>query len=54
MAPLGAVYRVVVECGVRFTAVVTRPAVETLGLAPGARVVLSFKATAAHLVRAAR
>jgi tungstate transport system ATP-binding protein len=54
VAPLGAVYRVVVECGVRFTAVVTRPAVETLGLAPGARVVLSFKATAAHLVRAAR
>ena len=54
VAPLGAVYRVVVECGIRLTAVVTRPAVETLGLAPGARVVLSFKATAAHLVRSVR
>jgi molybdopterin-binding protein len=54
MAPLGAVYRVVVECGIRFVAVVTRPAVDTLGLAPGARVSVSFKATAAHLVRPAR
>jgi tungstate transport system ATP-binding protein len=54
VAPLGAVYRVTVECGIRLTAVVTRPSVETLGLAPGARVVLSFKATAAHLVRPAR
>ncbi len=51
VAPLGALYRVVVECGPRLTAVVTRPSVETLGLAPGAAVGVSFKATAAHLVR---
>jgi tungstate transport system ATP-binding protein len=54
VAPLGAIHRVVVECGIRLIAVVTRPAVETLGLRPGVRVVVSFKATAAHLVRPAR
>jgi len=51
VAPRGAVYRIVVDCGVRLAAVVTRPAVEALALAPGSRVALSFKATAAHLVR---
>ncbi len=54
VAPLGALYRVVVECGPRLTAVVTRPSVEALGLAPGAAVGVSFKATAAHLVRPGR
>ncbi len=54
VAPLGALYRIGVDCGVRLTAVVTRPAVEALGLAPGARVAVSFKATAAHLIRPRR
>jgi tungstate transport system ATP-binding protein len=47
----GALSRVVVDCGVRLTAVVTGPSVETVGLAPGAPVVASFKASAAHVVR---
>jgi len=51
VAPVGALYRVVVDCGVRLSVVVTRPAVEALGLAPGVVVAVSFKATAAHLVR---
>lgn len=51
VAPLGALYRVMVDCGVRLAAIVTRPAVEALGLAPGVPLVASFKATAAHLVR---
>lgn len=52
VAALGPLCRVVVDCGVRLTAVVTRPSVVALGLAPGAAVAASFKATAAHLVRA--
>jgi tungstate transport system ATP-binding protein len=50
VAPLGSLHRVVVDCGVRLTAVVTRPSVESLGLARGAPVAVSFKATAAHLI----
>ena len=52
VTPLGPLYRVVVECGVRLTAVVTRPSVETLGLRPGVSVSVSFKATATHLISA--
>ncbi len=51
VAARGSLSRVVVDCGVRLTAVVTRPAVLALGLAPGAAVTASFKATAAHLIR---
>jgi tungstate transport system ATP-binding protein len=51
VAPQGALSRVVVDCGVRLTAVVTGPSVEAVGLAPGAAVVASFKASAAHLLR---
>ena len=54
VAPRGALYRVVVDCGPRLTAVVTRPSVEGLGLVPGAAVGVTFKATAAHLVRPGR
>jgi tungstate transport system ATP-binding protein len=54
VAPLGALYRVVVDCGPRVTAVVTRPSVEELGLVSGAAVAVSFKASAAHLVRPGR
>ena len=52
LAPRGPLYRVTVDCGPRLTGLVTRPAVAALGLAPGAPVRVSFKATAAHLVRA--
>jgi tungstate transport system ATP-binding protein len=51
VAPLGPLWRVGVDCGVLLTALVTRPAVETLALAPGAAVDVSIKATALHLVR---
>jgi hypothetical protein len=40
-----------VDCGVPLTALVTRPAVEALALAPGVPVAVSVKATALHLVR---
>jgi len=48
---LGPLCRIVVDCGVRLTAVVTRSAVAALGLDRGVPVSVSFKATAAHLVR---
>lgn len=51
VTPLGALWRVVVDCGPSLTALVTRPAVATLGLAPGVPVEVTFKATAVHLVR---
>jgi tungstate transport system ATP-binding protein len=51
VAPLGPLWRVGVDCGVPLTALVTRPAVETLALAPGVAVEVSIKATALHLVR---
>lgn len=54
VAALGLLYRVVVDCGLRLTAVVTRSAVTALGLAPGVGVSVSFKATAAHLIRPRR
>ena len=54
LAPLGPLWRVGVDCGVSLTALVTRPAVETLALAPGVAVTVSVKATALHLVRRRR
>jgi tungstate transport system ATP-binding protein len=51
VAPLGALYRVGVDCGPVLTALVTRPAVAALGLAPGVPVSVTFKATGAHLIR---
>jgi tungstate transport system ATP-binding protein len=51
VAPLGPLWRVGVDCGVPLTALVTRPAVATLALAPGVPVEVTFKATAIHLVR---
>ena len=51
VTPLGPLWRVGVDCGVRLTALVTRPAVQTLALAPGVPVEVTFKATAVHLVR---
>jgi tungstate transport system ATP-binding protein len=51
VTPLGSLWRVSVDCGVPLTALVTRPAVQTLALAPGVLVQVTFKATAVHLVR---
>jgi tungstate transport system ATP-binding protein len=51
VAALGPLWRVGVDCGVLLTALVTRPAVETFGLAPGVAVDVAIKATALHLVR---
>ena len=51
VSPLGPLWRVAVDRGVLLTALVTRPAVATLALAPGVRVEVTFKATAVHLVR---
>jgi tungstate transport system ATP-binding protein len=51
VTPLGPLWRVGVDCGVPLTALVTRPAVDTLALAPGVSVEVAFKATAVHLVR---
>ena len=51
VSPLGPLWRVAVDCGVWLTALVTRPAVATLALAPGVPVEVTFKATAVHLVR---
>ena len=48
---LGTLWRVAVDCGVPLTALVTRPAMATLALAPGVPVDVTFKATAVHLVR---
>jgi tungstate transport system ATP-binding protein len=53
VTPLGPLWRVVVDCGVMLTALVTRPAIATLALGPGAPVEVTFKATAVHLVRRA-
>ena len=46
-------YRLVVDCGFSITAAVTRRSAEALGLEPGAEVHVSFKATAAHLIKRA-
>ncbi|HMK73452.1 MAG TPA: TOBE domain-containing protein, partial [Myxococcaceae bacterium] len=51
VTPLGALWRVTVDCGVPLTALVTPPAVAALALAPGVPVEVTFKATAVHLVR---
>jgi tungstate transport system ATP-binding protein len=51
VTPLGPLWRVTVDCGVPLTALVTRPAVVALALAPGVPVAVTFKATAVHLVR---
>ena len=46
----GADARVEVDCGVVLTARVTRRSLDELGIAEGAEVVASFKATAVHLI----
>jgi tungstate transport system ATP-binding protein len=51
VTPQGAVHRVVVDCGVPLSALVTTHAVADLGLLPGLPIVASFKATAIHAIR---
>jgi tungstate transport system ATP-binding protein len=51
VTPLGPLWRVGVDCGVPLTALVTRLAVQTLALAPGVSVEVTFKATAVQIVR---
>ncbi len=48
---LEAPYRLQVDCGPRVVSLVTKQSVEEMGLAPGCRVVVSFKASAVHLIR---
>lgn len=50
VASLGAVVRVGIDCGFPLSAVVTRPALEELQLAPGAPVIAAIKAGAVHLI----
>ena len=51
VTPQGAVHRVVVDCGVLLSALVTTHSVVELGLVPGRPIVASVKATAIHAIR---
>jgi len=50
IAPSGAIARVEVDCGVDIVARVTRRSIEEMALHAGSEVVVSFKATAVHLI----
>jgi molybdopterin-binding protein len=50
VVPLEGQFRVTLDCGFPVVALVTRRAFTELGVAPGERLVASFKATAAHLL----
>jgi tungstate transport system ATP-binding protein len=50
VVPLEGQFRVTLDCGFPVVALVTRRAFAELGVAPGERLVASFKATAAHLL----
>lgn len=51
VTPLGALYRVRVDCGFPLTALVTRPSAEEMGLEVGEDITVSFKASAAHVIK---
>ena len=51
VTPQGAIHRVVVDCGVLLSALVTTHSVVELGLIPGRPIVASVKATAIHAIR---
>jgi molybdopterin-binding protein len=51
--PTGPTHRVTIDCGVLLVAAITRQSWEELGLADGAEVVASFKATAPHVIHRA-
>ncbi len=48
--PAGPYVRVELDAGFPLVALITRPSLEALALAPGGRVTASFKATAVHLI----
>jgi tungstate transport system ATP-binding protein len=50
--PMGAYYKLHLECGFPLVAYLTAQSLSTLLLAEGGRVFVSFKATAVHLIRA--
>jgi molybdopterin-binding protein len=50
MIPQGALYRVVVDCGVQLVALVTRATVQEMALEPGLAVRVTFKASAVHII----
>jgi molybdopterin-binding protein len=52
LAPSGPTVRVTVDCGFPLVSLVTRRSAQELALAVGSPVVLSFKATAVHLIPA--
>lgn len=47
---IGSQYRVELECGHPMVALVTKHSVQALGLVPSSEVVVSFKASAAHVI----
>ncbi len=49
--PLGAQCRLRLSCGLPIMALVTKQSFDDLGLGPGTRVVVTFKASAVHLIR---
>lgn len=49
--PLGPSVRIVMDCGGPVVALITKQSFETMGLHEAERVIASFKATAAHLIR---
>ncbi|MFH1560305.1 MAG: TOBE domain-containing protein [Chloroflexota bacterium] len=49
--PLGAQYRVMVDCGFPLVSLITRRSVEDLALTEGVAVIASFKASAVHMIR---
>lgn len=48
---LEAQYRVQIACGPQVIALVTKQSFEEMGLAPGTQVIVTFKASAVHLIR---
>jgi tungstate transport system ATP-binding protein len=49
--PLGPLVRVVVDCGVPIVALVTKLSFQEMGLSVGGKIHVSFKSTAAHMIR---
>ncbi len=50
LMPQGAQVKVVVDCGVPVTALITRASAQEMGLVPGTGVTVTFKASATHLI----
>ncbi len=51
ITPWGGQARVTIDCGLPLIAMLTRRSVEALGLTPGQEAVVSFKASAVHVIR---